>query len=79
MMFTPPSTYSVAPDSRRAYGVARNAQVKPTSMMSTSSPIGARCAASVSSRSKSLSEDAARVLSGPGEIACTRMPLPPSS
>ena len=39
MMFTPPSTYSVSPDSRRAYGVARNAQVNPTSMMSTSSPM----------------------------------------
>ena len=26
-MFTPPSTYSVEPDSRFAYGVARNAQV----------------------------------------------------
>ena len=41
-------------------------------------PIGARCSTSVSSRSKSLSPDAARVLSWPGEIACTRMPLPPS-
>ena len=49
--------------------------MKPTSMMSTSSPIGARCAASLSSRSKSLRPEAARVLSGPGEIACTRMPL----
>ena len=74
---TPPSTYSVSPDRRRAYGVARYAQVKPTSMMSTSSPIGARCAASLSSRSKSFRPEAARVFSGPGEIACTRMPLRP--
>jgi hypothetical protein len=37
-------------------------------MMSTSSPIGARCAASLRSRSKSFRPEAARVFSGPGEI-----------
>lgn len=33
-MLTPPSTNKVSPESRLANGVARNAQVKPTSMMS---------------------------------------------
>ena len=36
----PPSTYTVPPVIRRANGVARYAQAKPTSMMSTSSPRG---------------------------------------
>ena len=70
-MLTPPSTYSVEPESRRAYGVARNAHVKPTSMMSTSSPSGARCAASFSSRSKSLRPDAARVFSAMFDLSQT--------
>ena len=46
-------------------------------MMSTSSPRGAFCAASLRSSSKSLSPDAARVFRGPGEMAWTRMPRGP--
>src|SRR5262249_40579264 len=70
MMLTPPSTYIVVPVRRRAYGVARYAQAKPTSTMSTRSPSGARSIASFSITSKSLRPDAARVLRGPGDTAC---------
>jgi hypothetical protein len=79
MKFIPASTYSVSPVIRLAYGVARYAHAKPTSIMSTHSPIGALAMALFSISSKSFSPEAARVLSGPGEMACTRIFCGPSS
>src|SRR6478735_3608701 len=64
---------------RRAASWARNAVATPTSSMLTRLRAGAFAFALSSSSSNSGIPDAACVASGPGEIACTRMPFGPSS
>src|SRR6476661_1392923 len=59
---------------RRAASWARNAVATPTSSMLTRLRAGAFAFALSSNASNSGMPDAARVASGPGEIACTRMP-----
>ena len=79
MMCTPASTYSVLPVMERAASLKRKAHRAPTSSMSTRRPSGARCTASAMSCSNCAMPDAARVATGPGETALTRMPAGPSS
>ena len=63
----------------RALSRARKAVAIPTSSMLTRLRVGALdCALSKSSSNSGMPE-AARVFSGPGEMALTRMPLGPSS
>ncbi|CFN68883.1 Uncharacterised protein [Bordetella pertussis] len=50
-----------------------------TSSMPTRLRAGALAWARSSKASKPVMPEAARVLSGPGEMACTRMPCGPSS
>src|SRR5262249_15159654 len=64
---------------RRAASWARKAVATPTSSMLTRLRAGAFALALSSSASNSGMPEAARVASGPGEMACTRMPFGPSS
>src|SRR6516165_6362855 len=64
---------------RRAASCARKAVATPTSSMLTRLRAGAFAFALSSSASNSGIPEAARVASGPGEMACTRMPFGPSS
>ena len=57
----------------------KNATATPTSSIDTRLRVGALASALAISSSKSVMPEAALVLSGPGEMACTLMPLGPSS
>ena len=62
-----------------ASGPTRKATQRPISSSVTSRRSGAVCALRVISSSKASRPEAARVGTGPGETACTRMPCGPSS